>query len=70
MENILKGSSGYQGLQALCSTLNDSANYQTVNLLRGAVFFIGKKNKMRERGREREEKRKERERERERERES
>jgi tuberous sclerosis protein 2 len=41
MENLLKGHCGHQGIRALCVLLEDSNNFNSVNLLRGAVFFLG-----------------------------
>eukprot|EP01133_Synstelium_polycarpum_P014223 gene14223-16780_t len=32
---------GHQGIHALCTVLNDPHNRHTINLLRGAVFFLG-----------------------------
>ncbi|KYQ89478.1 RapGAP/RanGAP domain-containing protein [Tieghemostelium lacteum] len=40
MQNILE-KYGNQGIHSLCSILNDPQNRLTINLLRGAVFFIG-----------------------------
>ena len=42
MTNILKSHYGNQGIEALCSILSDANNHYTVNLLRGAVFYLGK----------------------------
>ena len=43
MNNILKSHYGNQGIEALCSILGDPNNQYIINLLRGAVFFLGKK---------------------------
>eukprot|EP01117_Protostelium_nocturnum_P006881 TRINITY_DN2467_c0_g1_i3.p1 TRINITY_DN2467_c0_g1~~TRINITY_DN2467_c0_g1_i3.p1 ORF type:complete len:1554 (-),score=306.75 TRINITY_DN2467_c0_g1_i3:98-4759(-) len=41
LTNVLKSDYGYQGIKSLCSILLDPNNQSTINLLRGAIFFLG-----------------------------